>query len=74
MSHPITDQRSDPLTDEVRDELRGTLASMDYPATPDDLLRAAILDHVHPAAVDLLRLLSRRSYDGGYAIRRELGL
>lgn len=50
-----------------------TLRTIDFPATKDDLLRIAVLDHLEVATIDALRDLPVNDYHGTAEVLRALG-
>ncbi len=44
--------------------LAQTLRSIDYPATKDDLLRIAVVDHLDVSTIDAIHELPARDYHG----------
>lgn len=44
--------------------LARTLRSIDYPATKDDLLRVAVVDHLDVSTIDAIHELPARDYHG----------
>jgi len=52
--------------------LTRTLKSIDYPATKDDLLRIAVVDHLDVATIDAIHELPGRDYHGVAAVLKEL--
>jgi hypothetical protein len=44
--------------------LTRTLRSIDYPATRDDLLRIAVVDHLEVSTIDAIHGLPGRDYHG----------
>lgn len=60
-AHPSTDAR-----------LARTLRSIDYPATKDDLLRIAVVDHLDVPTIDAIHELPARDYHGVSEVLRML--
>jgi hypothetical protein len=53
--------------------LRSTLRTIDFPATKDDLLRIAVVDHLEVTTIDAIRELPGRDFHGMTDVLRELG-
>jgi hypothetical protein len=56
----------------MSDVLESVLIDMEYPATREDLLRAAVRSGCEPAAISDLRALSEQSFHGVYEVRQAL--
>ncbi len=52
--------------------LLSTLRTIDFPATKDDLLRIAVVDHLEVDTIGALRELPRRDYHGTADVLRAL--
>ena len=62
------------LTSSAHERLLGTLRSIDYPATKDDLLRIAVLDHLEVPTIDAIHELPARDYHGISEVLKEIDL
>lgn len=59
--HPSSDTR-----------LPRTLRSIDYPATKDDLVRVAVVDHLAVSTMDAMHELPARDYHGAAEVLKAL--
>nr|WP_201469928.1 DUF2795 domain-containing protein [Microbacterium hydrocarbonoxydans] len=59
--------------DSTDSRLAHTLRSIDYPATKDDLLRIAVVDHLEVPIIDAIHELPGGDYHGATEVLKALG-